>query len=353
MTRFYFLVQENIAMEEQRAGTKLLPDLEPPRIRNGMEDSRIRNEMYMRECGEVIAFRHLQKAANASCKIVLDKGTGSGFFIKTMGVYGLMTCNHVIGIDDITDGKSFDIYLHNDERVEILMKKELFCFSCPFLDATFVELDKGAKDKLEYANATYLEAAEGINCSEKIFILQYPAEIDLNELAFADGFIVKISGFSIFHQVTTYYQSSGSMIINKQGLLVGIHRARNPDHKPYPVNIGVNFKLIFQAMETFRMDKNRSLIQGILKSRDEKLLKECDFTFTSVLGLFKIPSLGKWIYNSNHYWYTIGTIPTKIDATLDETLDEVRKWDWVPTLKKNLCDLIGEVKVKPKVKSLE
>jgi len=339
-------------MEEQRAGTKLLPDLELSRTRNGMEDSRKRNEMYMRECGEVIAFRHLQKAANASCKIVSDQGTGSGFFIKTMGVYGLMTCNHVIGIDGITGGKSFDIYLHNNERVEILIKKELFCFSCPFLDATFVELDKGAKDKLENAGATYLEAAEEINCMEKIFILQYPAEIDLNELAFADGFIVKMAGFSILHQVTTHYQSSGSMIINKQGLLVGIHRARNPDHKP-PVNIGVNFKLVFQAMETFRIGKTRSLTQGILESCDTELLQKRDFKFTSVPGLFKIPSLGKWIYNSNHYWYTTGTIPTRIDEKLDETLDEVRKWDWVPTFKGKLRDLIGEPSAKPKVKSLE
>lgn len=247
-----------------------------------------RSEMFIPKCGGPIPFTVLQKAAKASCKIEVNGCYGSGFFIcfnvnPTKTLFGLMTNNHVINICNLQNGESFILHLHNNVNIEPVITNELLRFTCPLLDATFVEASDEVKKQLEDNDVIFLKQNDRININDKIYIMQYPGGGDLN---FADGFLEAFWGFTILHKVSTERGSSGSMILNNRGLVEGIHRARWTEKK---ANIGVRIAYVLRAIKKV-FNENLNLIPRYLNVTDIKELRILGLKPLNVENLFVSPS---------------------------------------------------------------
>lgn len=296
-------------MAEKKAFTEYGRKSDDKGVKSTSDLATTKNEKYMDECGGVIEFRHLENGAKASCEIPSDGG--SGFFIQITlsgkDHFGIMTCNHVIGVK-----KSFTVKLKSGSTKEVNPKDlgNIF-FSCKFLDVTFIELNDVKKKEFETAGVCFLQPTRNIHES-KIYILQYPYEC----LSFAEGFLKSVIGFTIFHKVTTDGGSSGSMILNKEGFVLGIHKAAFIEH-----NLGVSFEIILQVMEAFYSKKYSLLLRQKLTPEIKNALKTHDYNEQDP-GLFKNHQTNQWLYWTQHSWYSTTTRPTQGA--------EFTKWDWKP-----------------------
>jgi len=243
-----------------------------------------------------------------------------------------MTCNHVIG-----EKKSFTVKLKSGSTKEVNPKDQgnIF-FTCKFLDVTFIELNDVKKKEFETAGVFFLQPTKSTR-ERKIYILQYPYKC----LSFAEGFIKSVTGFTIFHKVTTDVGSSGSMILNKEGFVQGIHRAAFIEH-----NLGVSFEVILEVMETFYSKQNSLLPK--LTPDIKNVLPIYYYNEEREPGLFKKKEKEQyqWLYWTQHSWYSTTTEPTEVQNLEN---GEFRKWNWKPDNK--LIPLIEELLAAKKINS--
>eukprot|EP00833_Pecoramyces_ruminatium_P000305 jgi/Orpsp1_1/1174337/evm.model.c7180000049734.1 len=165
----------------------------------------------------------------------IKTGLGTGFFIKLLisskedskYIYGLMTNNHVIGLENLKNEHfKFKIIRENIEsEFTIKLNEKDFSFTSPLIDITFIQFSE------------YLIEKEGLNkedflcmCNndseidkEKIKVIQYPGG---GKLKFADGKIIKEKGFDLIHESPTKKGSSGSPLINGNLDVIGVHKSK-------------------------------------------------------------------------------------------------------------------------------
>ena len=108
----------------------------------------------------------------------------------------------------------------------------LFRFTCPILDVSFVELNNELVDSVKSMKCNFLLVSTRWTGTkgEKLIVLQYPGGSNVH---FAQGSFKRLHGFDIFHLVSTDYGSSGSPIVQPDGVVVGLHKrraARNTDN---------------------------------------------------------------------------------------------------------------------------
>ena len=115
-----------------------------------MDKLSIRNEEKVKE-GNYLTLKNskilFEKAEKSNCKIIKDKGYGTGFFCKIKypnkynEIYCLITNNHIITKDMLKYKENIEIKLNNKE-IKILLDKNRRIWTNEEIDFTCIEIIK-------------------------------------------------------------------------------------------------------------------------------------------------------------------------------------------------------------------
>ena len=177
--------------------------------------------------------KNLLEKSNIVSKIKINNLTGSGFLCKIPFrdekniIPMLVTCNHILKKEDITQGKEFSFTLDNDKKdVKLLIDESRKSYSNEEYDITMLEIRKS--DGLDFE--TFLEIEENIFSkdsneiikNEHVFLLSYP---NGKQLQFSSGIIknIEANGYRIHHLCNSYQGCAGGPILNKNNKVIAIH----------------------------------------------------------------------------------------------------------------------------------
>ena len=187
-----------------------------------------------------------EKGKLATCKIITEKGNGSGFFcvipFENEKIKMLFTNNHVLNNESIQVGNIIRCaYKENLKKIKIT--KERFCHTNAELDYTCIQIfnDDKIEDFFEIENENNKNPKDNY-LNEDICIMQYPKGL----LTLKVGHLKKIDKEQIQHSVTTFKGSSGSPIILllRDYKIIGIHRGSNNR-----LNLGTSMKYIIEDIK--------------------------------------------------------------------------------------------------------
>ena len=255
-----------------------------------------------------ISMGKLNAIATATCKIIKENCTGTGFLVRLpdeislnrRNLCGLMTNNHVLKKNDIRNGGKLHLKFEYPKKheVEIQIAPGCFRFTSQFLDVTFVEIDS--------SNLSFLETNSTITQKQKAFIVQFPKE---ESICFAQGYIRTFMGFNILHEISTDFGSSGSALVDFNGKVIGVHKQSNQNDK---CNIATDIRVVISAIQSL---VNSGKTGFDITIGDAKILSEQEIQELGKQGLQPTPnpdifispaSFGVtplWFYRSNHAWY--------------------------------------------------
>ena len=283
----------------------------------------VQSEMMNSMSGTPVPFAQLQSTATATVKIVDNHGYGSGFFvvlpINCNGkdfLYGLMTNNHVLDEYAIGTGRTITFQMKQGNEVHRhKIGVNDFRFTCPLIDVTFVELDPE-----NYGRDNFLIPEDRCEPGSRIYITQYPGG---GELCLAQGRIRSIWGFDILHEVSTDYGSSGSPLLNQNGRVVGVHKARRPNEEcNVATRIGVVISAIQRMLKGPRQDARFATAPARnLTHRQKQELSNKGLQETTAPNVFISPSstfvTTLWFYRTNHAWYWTPREPNSVTSLSD------------------------------------
>ena len=261
---------------------------------------------------------------NCICKIENGKRKGTGFFCKipfpdTLNLLPvLITCNHVLDKNNISQGKKINFSLNNEpEPYSITINSSRKTFTNEEKDVTIIEIYP-QKDNIKVNS--FLDIDEEIDKKDlnkiykdkSIYIIHYEKG---NEARCSLGKILEIGKdqYDIEHNCSTQGGSSGSPIINLNLFkVVGVHLGY--DEK----NFGILLKNpIVEFIQKFK-ESNENIMSVIVKDENQKLYslicKKTDKFSSLEIELFKKqPSLK----NQKHY-YIINDKKIDISKTIEE-----------------------------------
>ena len=211
------------------------------------------------------------------CKIIFQDRIGTGFLIKLNGLnepfYCLMTCEHVISQDVITNKTNVKItYDNQHQALDIkLDKNERYIQDFLYLgiDATIVEILKQDNIPEGFFLLPNLEYLNGYDIfkNQKIYIFQFPQG---GNLSYSEGSIQEVNIYKneMIHVASTLEGSSGSpIIICGSNLVLGIHKQGNPKLK---VNYGNFIGPIIKALQKNNKIEKLFLANGIYEGEIAK-----------------------------------------------------------------------------------
>ena len=202
------------------------------------------------------------------CKIKKENNIfGTGFFCKipfpnklTL-LPVLITCNHVLGINDITQGKKINFSL-NDEKLEysIVIDKSRITYTNINYDVTIIEI-RPEQDNIKIES--FLDVDENIDKDnpndtykdKSIYILHYE---EGKKIKYSIGNIKAIAedNFNIRHLCTTNVGSSGCPMINLFNYKVmGVHKGYKNKF-----NLGTHLKIIIEEFNKKNYPKSNNKI---------------------------------------------------------------------------------------------
>lgn len=223
------------------------------------------NEMKLNDQPNIL-MRNILRISKATCKITTVDGSGSGFLVclpipsSNNPLYGLLTNNHVLPRELISDGEKIHIYFEFEARsIEVKFTSQRSRFSDPLLDFTFVQMNLDEFDFIKEGKFLFIQ--ENLEIKKKVVIGQHMKGQDL---VIEEGIIRCVWGFDYLHEVNTEYGSSGSAICNTSGEVVGLHKARRPDQK---CNVGTRIQYIHQGIRNLFLYPNLPRIANFSLAR--------------------------------------------------------------------------------------
>lgn len=209
------------------------------------------------------------------CKIKKENNIfGTGFFCKIPFpnklnlLPVLITCNHVLDSNDISQGKKINFSLNNDKfQYSIIIDKSRIAYTNFKFDITIIEI-KPEEDNIKIES--FLDIDENIDKNNPhdtykdkcIYILHYE---DGKNMKYSIGNIKSIAkdSFNIRHLCTTNVGSSGGPIINLFNYKVmGIHKGYKNKF-----NLGTHLGIVIKEFNKINYPKNNNTIldkKGIL-----------------------------------------------------------------------------------------
>ena len=180
----------------------------------------------------------INKVSKSICKINIDHGSGTGFFMNINSLKYLITANHVLSKDKIDN--DIEIEIHNHKKMKLQFKNRKFLFYPDPIDITIIEIKKYDKvyndiEWLDYDNS-FIEIGYKIYKEANVFTIEHP----LGESAScASGRITRIDFYEgisqFYHNITTGLGSSGApIILLNNNKVIGIHLGKD-------YNEGFNF----------------------------------------------------------------------------------------------------------------
>ena len=260
-----------------------------------MED--IIREKYISSSPDSVSFNGtkqiIDQMNNSVCRI-FNNGNGTGFFTKIP--YGskflpvLITNNHVINNNDISNKKTISLYLNNDKITKtIKLDKNRKIYTDEQLDVTIIEI----KENEDNLNNKYLELDDeiisyfklnkkenpnyinNIYSNKSIYLINYPEDNDVAVSYGKPPILDELNKSKIYHYCTTKEGSSGSpILLIKNQKLIGIHYGSS---KNYEYNNGT--LLIYSIIEFSKKIKIED--KTIIATNESERVKNFDENSTS------------------------------------------------------------------------
>ncbi|ORY20330.1 hypothetical protein LY90DRAFT_633910 [Neocallimastix californiae] len=228
---------------------------------------------------EMISYKDFNRSI---CLIKVEEGYGTESFItipipsSKNPMKGLLTNNHVISENKLKTGESFEIYVASEDNkpIQIKINEKNFVFTSELIDVTFIEL---SDEIINEFNPYFLNPSnEDIREYESIEILQLPKK----ELTLNLGSIEEMHSFNLYHNISTYFGSSGSPLLNGKYKVVGVHKS---SIKNKNMNVAVKYSEIEFAIRTLYDNID---VYGIGKARESaKVLSETEMVILNEYGL--------------------------------------------------------------------
>ena len=242
------------------------------------------------------------------CKIITNKGTGTGFLIKLYKdkkeFYCLMTNEHIITKEMINlKEKIYIFYDAQNERNEIILntnERYIKEYKDIELDITIIEIIKEDNINKKYFLLPYIEDYNEIN--NNIYIVQFP----YGNLSYSKGKILKIDKYEIIHDVHTETGSSGSPIfLENTTRVIGIHKEGDKLNKInygnfiYPIIKDLELSIInYKDGSYYKREVINGLRNGygILYYKNGNIMYEGDFVNDKAEGN------GKYYWENGEYY---------------------------------------------------
>ena len=223
-----------------------------------MEQSSIEKEGMFENMTNYLTFENLKiiekQKENNICKIINNnKVTGTGFLSlipypdKLNQLPVLITCNHVLDINDISEGKKINFSLNDDKLQDsIIIDKSRITYTNINYDVTIIEI-KPEEDNINIES--FLDVDENIDKNNPndtykdkcIYILHYE---EGKNAKYSIGNIKYIAedSFNIRHLCTTNVGSSGGPMINLFNYKVmGVHKGYKNKF-----NLGTHLRIVIE-----------------------------------------------------------------------------------------------------------
>ena len=241
------------------------------------------------------------------CKIYNGQTNGTGFFCKfkykNKLIKVLITCNHVLGENDLIEGKKIQFSFNNEEIPgEIIIDKSRKIFTDRILDTTIIqikdeekyekclELDKTILNKTKFINAMYNK--------KPIYILENPD----HKIYASYGIVDSINENEIIHKCSTKAGASGSPILSLyNNKVIGMHKGgiRNEE-----ANKGI---ILNESLNKFVKLLTERKINVIIKKNIEKsILNDSQISKDTVFEYKNEPSDNARRKKENNYYKNNG-----------------------------------------------
>ena len=211
----------------------------------------------------------LNQMKNNVCKISSGEKKGTGFFLKIPYKNELLsvfvTNNHVLGEEDIEEGKIISFSLNNGKILKyIKLDSKRKKYTNEILDVTIIEI-KEDKDKIKdfltldekiieiYKNKENINYYKSEYENESIYILNY---MDGEKIYSSYGLLNSIDDYKISHKCNTDNGSSGSPILSlKNNKVIGVHYGFTQHN--FKINLGT---FLLKPIREFQQITNSNII---------------------------------------------------------------------------------------------
>lgn len=276
----------------------------------------------------------IKKVASASCSITLDNIKAKAFFgslpvnIGNRYPCGLFINKHVLSFEQFQAGATINIYFEETKEVkDYLIPKDVFVFSCNFLDVTFIEIPQGT-----FNNVEYLRIWEEPLNEQKIYLIKYSNN---GELSYVEGETKGLYGTEIIYNVPENNKDLelfGAAIISLSkvslGDVVAIFKgtpfgARN--------NAALHINIIVRAIRSLAHQNKISPeftlpIAKELSLSEINILKQEGLKATDNPVIFISPATpgitALWFYRTHYSWFWTPKEPHNYN------MDEIKKCNW-------------------------
>ena len=220
-----------------------------------LKDTSIINQNHIKGASDSITKNQMKKIIEqmdkSICKIEKDEITGTGFICiishpdKFHRIPVLFTCHHILGNDDLQQGKEIKLIFSDKEKIiKLDESRKIYTSKESEYDTSIVELKEedefNEEDLLEVDNDLYREDKLGdIYKDKSIYTIHYEKG---KEAKHSLGKIMEIESDNMRfkHKCLTKDGSSGAPILNLDTYnVIGIHLGVN---KNYDYNIGILIK---------------------------------------------------------------------------------------------------------------
>lgn len=281
--------------------------------RNTEKELVCRNEMVV-PGSSFISAKVVKQAIQSVCRIELSDGSkGSGFLctiqLNDEIMQGLFTNNHVIEADALRSKQAIKC-VFGDQDV-MLIDISNYAFTCSMLDVTFIQMSDKQQENVSNLGLSFLNCtvtSSSMANGDTIMVTQHPGG---GELSLTSGTIKELWGVDFYHSASTEYGSSGSPVCNRNGAVIGIHKARSPARNS---NIAVGMRYVREAIIRDRQMRRLTYPSVLKQLSPEELLQLrqlglvhiSNHLLVSPSSLFVTPI---WFQRTCSFWYWTPTDP--------------------------------------------
>lgn len=241
-------------------------------------------------------------------------------------VHGVLAGQHFLYYQLLDDGQAFDITIQGEYVATINLTKDLFRFTCPLLDVTFVRFDGKVISELLSKQAVFLDVNKlCVRQGDAIYCV-VESESGLPECL--DNTIMTCWGFTIQHFVPRI-SALPVFVMSVNGRIEAICRKQKVGDFASSVRAPyIIYALNILLVSKFKGDYSpygpaKKLSNDEIKELSNMRLQETsnEYVFVSPES-FGVTTL--WFYRSNHCWYWTPLQPISIN-----TMDDLRACNWL------------------------